>query len=278
MARTLLLPMLLACPKLLHAQSPIPPPVSTDLNAGVPGTWTVETLSTTGWMWASNVGYGGGGGLIMDCGTCLSYQETTLWSPWLDLSADPLIDVTFTCAIIGGSMLLPPPVWVRRDDVGGPYYLYRYGVADLIPPPDEVIPSTIDPFPPLDLASVDWISITYPFYAGLNDDSVRIGIGTGVPLGGYALLDEVAIGGISTSTSPAAASRPIVIRNGDDLLLRFEHTVDRIELMDVTGRPVRDPLAVGSVDASLCLAGLPDAIYFVRAWVGDAPVVISVRR
>ncbi|MBK6754325.1 MAG: hypothetical protein IPG69_12225 [Flavobacteriales bacterium] len=54
-------------------------------------------------------------------------------------------DITFKCAIIGTSTMVPPPIFVRRDGVGDPP-MNTYGFAGLIPPPNEVIPSTITRF------------------------------------------------------------------------------------------------------------------------------------
>lgn len=272
----LLLPALLsfgACPVL--AQTPIPPPVSTDLNGGVPLTWGIEAYNTVDWNWASTVGYGGTGGLIMDCGTCTGYEETTFWSPWLDLSNDPFVDVTFDCAIIGGSMMLPPPVWVRRDGVGGALYLHRYGVADLLPPPDEVIAATINPFPPLDPNNVQWVSITYPFYAGLYADSVRIGIGTGVPLGGWALLDDVAIGGLSTFAPEAEATDLLALRTADALTFRSLRPIDRIEVLDLSGRALQQQ-EVRSTEAIVPTGAWPGAFLLVRLWRGGNAAVVRV--
>ncbi len=261
----------------LLAQSPIPPPVVTDFNVGVPGTWEIETLGSTGWLWSSNAGYGASGGLMMDCGACAGYEETTIWSPWLDLSNDPQIDVHFRCAIIGGGMMVPPPIFVRRDGVGGPTYEYRYGYPDLIPPPDEVIPSTIDAFPPLDPEQVLWVDITFPFYAGLNADSVRIGIATGVPLGGYALVDDIGIGGLPTSTATAEAPVPIVMRQGDLLTLRSTRPIDRWELLDASGRELIGARIHSGNEVNISMAGLAHSLYLVRIWQNAAPTVIRVQ-
>jgi hypothetical protein len=258
------------------AQSPIPPPVGADFNSGVPSDWQITTLSSTGWAWGSTVGYYGSGGLIMDCGGCSSYQETVVWSPWLDLSEEPLIDITFRCAIIGSSMMVPPPIFVMRDGVGGTQYTYRYGFADLIPPPDEVIPSTIDPMPPLDLGQVQWVDITYPFNAGLDNDSVRLGIGTGVPLGGYALVDDIGIGGLPTSSASAEMPAPILMRQGDRITLRSTRPIDRWELLDLSGRVLIDGQNRTGNEACISLAGLASSVYLVRVWQGGAPAVMRI--
>ncbi|MCC7502944.1 MAG: hypothetical protein IT229_10470 [Flavobacteriales bacterium] len=270
--------LILACTtSTLAAQPPVPPPVSTDLNAGVPSDWSIVSLSNAGWNWGSAVGYAGTGGLIMDCAACSSYEETTLWSPWLDLTNDGMIEIGFQCAIIGGSLMLPPPVWVQRDGVGGPAYVYRYGTADLIPPPDEVIPSTNNPFPPLDMGNVQWVSITYPFYAGLNNDSVRIGIGTGVPLGGYALLDEVTIGNLSTFAPAEEASDLLVLRTESSITLRSMRPIDRLEVIDLCGRVLRHQ-KVGATEAQLPLDGLVGPLHLVRLWRSGVPAVVRVAR
>ena len=266
---------LIACRS--QAQAPIPPPVSTDLNGGVPLTWGIEAYNTLDWNWAPTVGYGGTGGLIMDCGACMGYEETTFWSPWLDLSNDPFVNVNFRCAIIGGAMMLPPPVWVRRDGVGGAQYLYRYGVADLIPPPDEVIPSTLNPFPPLDPNNVQWVSITYPFYAGLYADSVRIGIATGVPLGGWALLDDVAIGNPSTFAPAVEAGDLLVLRSEGGTTLRSLRPIDRREVIDLSGRVLRQQ-EVGASEVLLPLEDLAGPLHLVRLWRSGVPVVVRVAR
>lgn len=258
-----------------HAQAPIPPPVSADLNGGVPLTWSIDAYNTLDWNWAPTVGYGGTGGLIMDCGTCTGYEETTFWSPWLDLSNDPFVDVTFDCAIIGGALMLPPPVWVRRDGVGGAQNLYRYGVADLIPPPDEVIPSTLNPFPPLDPNNVQWVSITYPFYAGLYDDSVRIGISTGVPLGGWALLDNVAIGNPSTFAPAVEAGDLVVLRSEDAITLRSLRPIDRIEVIDLGGRTLRQQ-EVRSIEAIVPTGAWSSTFLLLRLWRGGNAAVVRV--
>jgi hypothetical protein len=269
--------LVLACAaNALMAQSPIPPPVSTDLNNGVPGTWTISTLSTTGWTWGANVGTAGSGGLIMDCGGCAGYQETVIWSPWLDLSNNPLIDLTFSCAIIGGSMMVPPPIFVMRDGVGGSSYEYRYGYPDLIPPPDEVIASTLNPFPPLDLGSVSWVNITYPFYAGLNNDSVRLGVATGVPLGGYALVDDIAIGGLATAVATTADTRPVVMQSSEAITVRSVVPLRAVDVVDLAGRVVsRTPLH-GEREYTLRTQTLPEGAYLLRLQHGNGQAVVRV--
>ncbi|MBK6629213.1 MAG: hypothetical protein IPJ87_03620 [Flavobacteriales bacterium] len=241
-----------------RAQAPIPPPVSTDLNSGMPLTWGIEAYNTVDWTWAPTVGYGGTGGLIMDCGTCMGYEETTFWAPWLDLSSDPFVNVTFNCAIIGGAMMWPPPVWARRDGVGGACYLYRYGVADLIPPPDEVIPSTLNPFPPLDPNNVQWVSITYPFQAGLNADSVRIG-------------------NTSTFAPATEANDLLVLRTQEAVTFRSLRPVDRLEVIDLSGRVLRQQ-EVGGTEALLPLDGLAGALHLVRLWRSGVPAVVRLAR
>ncbi len=274
--RPALLPTLLVAVQQAFAQAPIPPPVSTDLNSGIPLIWTIETNNNVGWTWSANVGTGGTGGLIMDCGACMGYEETTFWSPWLDLSSSPPIDVTFNCAIIGGSMMLPPPVWIRRDDQSGPEYLYRYGPPDLIPPPDEVIPSSINPFPPLDLNTVQWVSITYPYLGPAQNDSVRIGIGTGVPLGGWALLDDVAIGDITTFAPAMEANDLVVMRTAAAITFRSLRPIERVELMDLGGRVLYDRRTGSSDAVEVPLNGLSAAVYLVRLWRNGAPVVMRI--
>lgn len=274
--RQVLLPTLLITAQQAFSQPPVPPPVSTDLNSGIPLIWTFETNNNVGWTWSANAGTGATGGLIMDCGSCTGYEESTFWSPWLDLSNAPVVNVTFQCAIIGGSMMLPPPVWVRRDGVGGPEYLYRYGTADLIPPPDEVIPSTINPFPPLDPNNVQWVSIIYPFYAGLYNDSVRIGIGTGVPLGGWALLDDVAIGDITTFAPAMEANDLVVMRTGAAITFRSLRPIERVELMDLGGRVLHDRRTGSSDAVEVPLNDLSAAVYLVRLWRNGAPVVMRL--
>ncbi|MBK9077600.1 MAG: T9SS type A sorting domain-containing protein [Flavobacteriales bacterium] len=258
--------LLLAAVTTVQGQAPIPPPVGTDFNIGVPGIWDIEALGSMGWLWASNVGYGGSGGLIMDCGGCSGYEETTIWSPWLDLNNDPQIDVLFKCAIIGGGMLVPPPIFVRTDGVGGPSYEYRYGFPDLIPPPDEVIPYTNDPFPPLDLGNVEWVVITYPFFAGLNNDSVRIGISTGVPLGGYALVDDIGVGGLPTATASAEPLQPVILRTDDQVTIRTAVPLSQMDLFDTSGRVLVSRELNNVSEVTVPLNGLAASVYFVRLY------------
>ncbi len=260
----------------LFGQPPIPPPVSTDLNTGVPATWTISSLGTAGWTWGSNVGTGGSGGLIMDCGTCSSYQETVIWSPWLDLNNNALVDLTFSCAIIGGSMMVPPPIFVMKDGVGGSSYEYRYGYPDLIPPPDEVIASSIDLFPPLDLGDVSWVNITYPFYAGLNSDSVRLGIATGVPLGGYALVDDIAIGGLATSVASAPGTRPVVMQSNEAITVRSVMPLNTVQVLDLAGRTVRTTALNGQREFTLDTGSLPSGAYLLRMQHGTGQMVVRV--
>lgn len=261
MTRTFTLSLSVAVSTLLAAQVPVPPPVGTNLNSGVPSDWTITTLSSTGWTWGAQAGFNGSGGLIMDCGSCSSYQESTLWSPWLDLSNDPQLDVVFKCAIIGGGMMVPPPIFVQRDGVGGPSYEYRYGFAGLIPAPDEVIPSTNNPFPPLDPGNIQWVDILYSFFAGLNDDSVRIGFGTGVPLGGWALLDEISIGAFPLAVAAQQQRAPTIVRVNDILTISSSEPILRIDVLDVLGRTLLEMNGRGERDVELPIADLKSAAY-----------------
>ncbi|MEO8066352.1 MAG: hypothetical protein ABI599_01540 [Flavobacteriales bacterium] len=276
MTRTFSMLMSSAACTLLAAQPPVPPPVGTNLNSGVPSDWTISTLSSTGWLWSGQAGFNGSGGLIMDCGSCSSYQESTLWSPWLDLSNDPQVAVVFKCAIIGGGMMVPPPIFVQRDGIGGPSYEYRYGFAGLIPAPDEVIPSTINPFPPLDPGNVQWVDILYTFYAGLNDDSVRIGFGTGVPLGGWALLDEISIGGFPLGVATHQHAAPTVTRDNDILTVRSADPIQRIDLLDALGRTVMDVNGRGERDLELPIRDFRSAVYVLRIQCDGAQTAIKV--
>ncbi|MBK6541865.1 MAG: hypothetical protein IPG10_11430 [Flavobacteriales bacterium] len=275
MIRSLTLPLSIAIRTLLFAQPPVPPPVGTDLNSGLPSDWTIEN-PTTGFVWGNSVGYGGSGGLIMDCGGCPSYQESTLWSPWLDLSSDPLIDITFKCAIIGTSTMVPPPIFVRRDGVGGSSYEHVYGFAGLIPPPNEVIPSTINPFPPLDPGNVQWVDLTYSFYAGLNDDSVRIGLGSGIPLGGWALLDDIGIGGLPTSITSHHVNKPMIIRNGDDVTVQSDEPMQRLEIFDTMGRMLRLVDGNDQRSVGVPLGNVESGVRLLRVWLEDGPVTMRI--
>lgn len=178
----------------VYAQPPIAPPIGTDFNSGIPSDWLIETDGNIGWVFDPTIGYNESGGLIMDCGTCTFPENTTIWSPWMDLSGHPTIDIHFNCAIVAGSSGIAPPFVISTDGIGGPEYHRIYGMATLIPPPDEVIPYTTNPFPPLDPSNVTWVDITYNYYPGLYNDSVRIGFGAWPPFDGYAMLDEIQIG------------------------------------------------------------------------------------
>ena len=105
--------LVLFAPLISNGQTPIPPPISTDLNSGIPSNWQIQTDGGIGWNWDPAVGYSGSGGLTMDCGTCVSPENTTLWSPWLDLSGQSSIDIHFKCAIIAGSFGIAPPFYIN---------------------------------------------------------------------------------------------------------------------------------------------------------------------
>ncbi|MEO8590430.1 MAG: T9SS type A sorting domain-containing protein [Flavobacteriales bacterium] len=258
------------------AQPPIPPPVGTNLNSGIPAEWTMETLSGVGFTWNATVGYGGSGGLIMDCGGCSGYQESTIWSPWLTLCDASPIDLTFKCAIIGGGMMVPPPIFIRYDDGTGPYYAYRYGFADLIPPPDEVIPSTIDPAPPLDASAVEWVPLTWTIFAGLNCDSVRIGLASGIPLGGWALLDDIFIGDINTGMAEPNTTRVSVAQDADAISLHSASAIASVELLDATGRLITSAPGHGQRMMNMSLNGAGKAIYLMRVRTDDGTTVIRI--
>ncbi len=246
------------------AQPAVAPPVGTDLNAGVPPEWTIETPFDQGWTWQSAAGVGGSGGLLMDCGTCTTPQETTLWTPWLDLTTVPTTALHFDCAIIGGSMGVPPPIWLRGDAGTGPVYIQNYGFAGLLPPPNEVILSTIDPSPPLDLGAVQWVSIDYPISGGPLADSVRLGIAAVVPLDGYALLDNVYIDGPSTAVDGPAAQVPLVHCANGQLLIAWWSGLNAVDVFDGTGRSIAHVDAHGATRIAIPIGDLPPGPCFVR--------------
>lgn len=260
----------------ISGQAPIPPPVGTDLDGGVPVGWTIETPFTNGWTWQNDAGVGGSGGLIMDCGSSTTPQETTLWTPWLDLTAVTTTAMHFDCAIIGGSMGVPPPIWLRGDAGTGPVYIQNYGFAGLIPPPTEVILSTIDPNPPLDLAGVQWVSIDFPIGGGPLADSVRFGIAAVVPLDGYALLDNVYIDGPSTAVNTLQQDALTCVRLGDRLQVSYPDGIVAIDLIDAAGRVIRQAAPHGATSASLFIGDPAPSLYSVRILHGASASVVRV--
>ncbi|MBK7086040.1 MAG: hypothetical protein IPH53_15810 [Flavobacteriales bacterium] len=274
MIRSLTLPLSIAIRTLLFAQPPVPPPVGTDLNSGLPSDWTIEN-PTTGFVWGNSVGYGGSGARSWIAGMSELPGKHALVAV-ARLVQRSAIDITFKCAIIGTSTMVPPPIFVRRDGVGGSSYEHVYGFAGLIPPPNEVIPSTINPFPPLDPGNVQWVDLTYSFYAGLNDDSVRIGLGSGIPLGGWALLDDIGIGGLPTSITSHHVNKPMIIRNGDDVTVQSDEPMQRLEIFDTMGRMLRLVDGNDQRSVGVPLGNVESGVRLLRVWLEDGPVTMRI--
>lgn len=247
--------------------------LSENFNAGIPATWTQSATAT----WSlSNLGTAGSSCIVTEDNTT-SNITVSMITPSMNLNAVTNLTISFKAAVVKNNFICPNIV-LYSETGNGPQFLSRWG-SGFTSNTTHTISEGFNSQPPLEASAIFWESCTHTLSA-ISGNMVRFILEAEFVNGGYVLLDDIVISGVTPITTSLSSATPnkfvALFPNPTSTKLITLGGIDytAVYIFDISGRIVPTEYYKKENSTAVILGDLTPGTYFLKA-LNEEKTIIS---